>query len=135
MSWFSKFVVHPFVGALAGLGTHPAIASNPAAAQAVADAQKGATEIASVATSVASNIVADAAAAADPAMAALGQGLTDTMDAFLLKSLGPVGVAVIPGANTLLALGEAKAHDLITALFAHAKAQLPAPAVAAAGGS
>lgn len=132
MSWFTKYIEHPFVAAVQGLTSHPAIASNPAAAAAVADAKAQATTVASAVTAGAASVVADAAVVADPALTALTNGLTSAVDGFLLASLGPVGgEIVIAATNPLLALGEAKAHDLLTALFAHAKSQLPATQPAA----
>jgi hypothetical protein len=129
MSWFSKNISHPFVAALAALANHPAIVSNPDAAKAVADAKSGAEALASSAISTASRIVADAQVAADPAIQALGTGLMAAVDGYLTSALGPIGATIVaPAANTLIALGEEKAHELITALFAHATTQVKASA-------
>lgn len=43
------------------------------------------------------------------------------------KGATKIRAVAISGANTLLTLGEVKAHDLVTALFAHARGQLPTP--------
>ena len=94
----------------------------------MSDAKAQALSVATVARSAASAIVSDAQVAADPTVNALGMGLTAAADAYLTQALDPAGEAIVgPAANTLIALGEAKAHDLSAALFANAKTQL-APA-------
>ncbi len=125
MSWFSQYVEHPFVAAIARLTASPVVQSNPGVAQAVADVKAQATAVASTTTAAAGSIVAAAQAAADPSVNALGAGLQAAVDAYLTAALGPVGVALEPAANAVIALGEDKAHSLIAALFAHAKSQVP----------
>ena len=126
-SWFQTYVAHPFVAAFEDLTKAPAIAQNPAAAQAVADAKAQASAVASAGSTAAAAIISDAQAAEDPALAALGDGLTVAFDAFLVKSIGPLGEQMIaPAGNTLIALGLARGHQLLDALAAHAQAQLAA---------
>ena len=109
-SWFQTYVAHPFVTAFEDLTKAPAIAQNPAAAQAVADAKAQASAVATVGSTAAAAILSEAQAAEDPAIAALGDGLTIAFDAFLVKSIGPLG------------------EQLLDALAAHAHAQLAANA-------
>ena len=126
MSWFTKDIEHPFVAAVTGLLSNPAITQSPEAAGAVAQAKATAESIASTATSTAVAVVASVASEADPAIQALGNGLQTALDAYLTAALGPLGAALAgPAANTIIALGEKEAHDLIAALFSHAKASLP----------
>lgn len=125
LSWLAGVISHPFVAALADLASHPAIASNPAAAAAVADVTKDATAAASEVSSV-PGLVADASAAADPILGAFDQAVIEGADLLILKTLGPVGQVVIPGANVILAVLEARAHALIASVFAHARAKVAA---------
>lgn len=127
MSWFTKYVEHPFVAALSSLQANPAITGNPEAAAAVQSAKDTATTIATATNSAAAIIVSDAQAASDPAICALGTGLEAAVDAYLLAAIGvnPLEGLAASAAHTLIALGEGKAHDLVTALFAHAKTQVP----------
>ncbi len=125
MSWFTKFVEHPFVAAFASLETNPAITGNTDAANAVATAKQQAQTLAAAASTGVSTVLAAAQSAEDPSIAALGTGLTAAIDAFLTAALGPLGEEIVaPAANTVIALGEEKAHNLISALFAHASAQV-----------
>ncbi len=128
MSYFSRFVLHPALAALSALTSNPAIAASPEAKAAVEAAQKEATAVASTATAAAPAIASAAAAAADPVLKELGAALQAAADAALMSTLGPVGGAiVIPGANTAITLLEQKAHDMLAALFTHAKTQVVAP--------
>ena len=127
MSWFTQYIEHPFVAAVAKIEAAPAIANNPEAAQAVATIKAEATTIATTTSTASSSVVAAVEASADPSINALGSGLQAAVDAYLLSALGPVGAALTPAANALFALGEDKAHALLTALFAHAKSQATAP--------
>lgn len=128
MSWFTKYVEHPAMNALAQLESNPVIANNPDAASAVAQAKASATTVASTTTAAAGTVMASIEAQADPAVNALGAGLQAVVDAYLLATLGPVGAATAGLANTVIALGEDKAHSLLAALFGHAKSQVPVQA-------
>lgn len=134
MSWFTQYVEHPALNALAQLQNNPAIIANPDAQAAVAAAKQTATTIASTTTTAAQTIMASIQSLEDPAVKGLAGALQTGVDAYLLAALGPVGAPAAQFANTVITLGADKAHQLIDALFAHARGQvnLPAAAVKAA---
>lgn len=135
MSWFTSYVEHPAMNWLANLAKNPVIADNPAAAAAVADAQKQAGAIASTTTSAAAGVQAAVLASANPLVKDAEDGLQAVVDGFLLSGLGnpalaPLTGLTVPAVNAFLTLGESKMHDIIASLFSHAKSQIP-PAKAA----
>lgn len=123
MSWFTKKVEHPALSALAALVYHPAIQANPDAVAAVTQVRADATAIASTATSAAHSVASQVQADADPIIGELSAALRTALDAALIAYLGPVGTALTPAANSILALLEDRLHTLVAALFTHAKAQ------------
>lgn len=121
MSWFTSYVQHPALAALAGLVAHPAIAGNPEAVAAVSEAKAAGTAIASATNAAASQVAATAEAQVDPIVGALGKGAESLVDAYLIATLGSVGVVAVPLANGIIVMGEQWLHTHIAALFAHAK--------------
>lgn len=141
MSWFIDRVEHPALAALASILNHPAVQSNPGLKAAVIEAKAASTTIAGTVTSAAQQVSATAQAEADPILGALGTGLEAVVDAYLMNTLGPVGGGISAQvANAVIALGEVQVHNLVAALFAHARwahadaaaqaATIPAPAPA-----
>ena len=71
---------------------------------------------------------------AHPAIDALGGGLEAGVDAYLTAAIGPLGEALAgPLVAVVIDLGEEKAHALVAALFARARAQIAVAAVKPAG--
>jgi hypothetical protein len=122
MSYFSKFVWHPLIAALARAkgSSH---AGTAAAAGAALDAvgKLGADVSASLQGGLTAN---SAASVASVAVRDLKDGLKATVDAFLM-SAAPVGLnaLAVGGANLGLDWIESHAHDYVAALFHHAKTE------------
>ena len=134
MSFFSSKIEHPFVAAIEGLVTNPAITANPEAAAAVAAAKTQAVAIAAAAQTAAGAVTITAQPVANPAIDALGSGLETGVDAYLTAAIGPLGEALAgPVVDVVIDLGEEKAHALVAALFARARAQVAAAAAKPAG--
>jgi hypothetical protein len=128
MSWFTQYVEHPALSALANLANQPVIQANPEAAAAVAQVRADATTIASTVTSAAGAVQSQIQADADPIIKTLAQGVETALDTALTAYLGPVGTALTPAANTGLALLEDKLHAVVAALFSQVKGQGVQPA-------
>lgn len=129
MSWFTDKVEHPFVAAIEGLTTNPAITANPQASAAVTTAKAQAVAIAAAGTTAASTVLTASQPIANPAIDALGGGLEAAADAYLTSAIGPLGESIAaPIVHVVIDLGEEKAHTLIAQLFARARVQVAAAA-------
>lgn len=128
MSYFSKFVWHPLMAALAKAqsSSHPATsAAGGAALSAVG--KLGADVSASLSAGLTAN---SATAAGSVVVKDLEDGLKATVDAFLM-TVAPAGLGslAVEGADLGLSWAESHAHDYLALLFHHAKSN-PVPAAA-----
>lgn len=131
MSWLSHFVFDPIKAAIARATT----SSNPAVVAVANQASTTYNQLASQ-VSAASTLPLNANSAAGAANTAIGtleNGLNLAIEAFLgaaLGAAGPVGQEVTPEVqavtHTVLVFGEQHALTFVSALFSHAKAQVPA---------
>lgn len=124
MSYFSKFVWHPLLAAIAR-ASGSSHAGTAAAGQAASDALARLGQ--DVHDQLAGGLTANSAmAVANSAIKDLEDGLKAAADAYLMGAL-PVGLGGLAagGVNLGLDFVESHAHDYLSALFHHAKTNQP----------